>query len=213
MSDPIHLYAMAGSPYVRRVEMVLVEKDLAYEKIVLCRDAGELKSEAHLARSPHGKVPALVDGEVSLYESQAIVEYLEDAYPIPALLPGDAAGRASVRIEEIECQLYFMGAMAGVVRLVFMTPADKQDPNAIADALETLAVELDRLEARAQGHGGNYVLGAALTRADLTWLASIDIAERGRLAVTPARFPWVCAWRERLKTRPSCDSTYPPGWR
>lgn len=213
MPDPIRLYAMAGSPYVRRVEMVLVEKGLAYEKIVLSRDAGELKSPEHLARSPHGKVPALVDGEVSLYESQAIVEYLEDAYPSPALLPGDAAGRAGVRIEEIECQLYFMQAMGGVVKLVFMTPADKQDGDAIAAALESLAQELDRLEARAQAHGGDYVLGSELTRADLTWLASIDIAERGRLAVRPERFPWIAAWRERLKTRPSCDVTYPAGWR
>mgnify|MGYP001403811970 CR=1 FL=1 len=213
MPDAIRLYAMAGSPYVRRVEMVLIEKNLSYEKIVLSRDAGEMKSAEYLARSPHGKVPALVDGAVTLYESQAIVEYLEDAYPSPALLPGDAAGRAGVRIEEIECQDYFMQAMMPVVRLVFMTPADKQDPQAIAAALETLAQELDRLEARAQGRGSDCVLGAELTRADLTWLAAIDIAERGRLAVTPERFPWVHAWRERLKIRPSCDATYPPGWR
>ncbi len=213
MSDPIRLYAMAGSPYVRRVEMVLIEKDLAYEKIVLSRDAGELKSAEHLARSPHGKVPALVDGEVSLYESQAIIEYLEDAYPSPALLPGDAAGRANVRVEEIECQEYFMGAMMPVVRLVFMTPADQQDGVAIAAAVESLAQELDRLEARAQARGGAHVLGATLTRADLTWLAAIDIAERGRLAVTAERFPWTAAWRERLKARPSWDRTYPPGWR
>ncbi len=158
MPQPIRLYAMAGSPYVRRVEMALIEKDLAYEKIVLSRDAGELKSAEHLARSPHGKVPALVDGEVSLYESQAIIEYLEDAYPSPALLPSDAAGRAGLRIEEIECQEYFMGAMMSVVRLVFMTPAEKQDPDAIAEALETLAVQLDRLEARASARGGDYVL-------------------------------------------------------
>src|SRR5439155_1065102 len=75
--------------------------------VLLSFEKGEHKSPAHLARSPHGKVPALEDDGVSLYESSAIVEYLEERYPRTPLLPPDPAERARVRSEALECLLYF----------------------------------------------------------------------------------------------------------
>src|SRR6266436_2217763 len=98
----IHFYYGSGSPYSWRVQLVLEEKRLAYEPVLLSFQKGEHKSPEHLARSPHGKVPALSDGDLVLYESTPIVEYLEERYPVPALLPDDAARRATVRIEEVE---------------------------------------------------------------------------------------------------------------
>ena len=71
------VYSMSGSPFVRRVELVLAEKSVAFELITLSRTDGELQSPEHLARNPRGRVPVLEDGALILYESQAIVEYLE----------------------------------------------------------------------------------------------------------------------------------------
>jgi glutathione S-transferase len=150
---------------------------------------------------------------VTLYESQAIVEYLEERYPTPALVPGDAAGRAAVRIEEFECLLYFLPALGTVAQLVFLTAPDDRDQTAIDAALETLAEEQDRVERRAAERAADYVLGPDLSRADLTWLTAIEIGERGGLALDPARFPWLAAWRSRLGTRPSYQATYPAHWR
>jgi len=96
----IRFYYGSGSPFSWRVQLVLEEKGLAYEPVLLSFEKGEHKSPAHLARSPHGKVPALEDDGVSLYESSAIVEYLEERYPRTPLLPPDPAERARVRIEE-----------------------------------------------------------------------------------------------------------------
>lgn len=213
MTDPIRVYTMPGSPYARRVELVLAEKNIPYDAVVLSRSDGELQTEAHLQRSPRGRVPAISDGEVTLYESQAIVEYLEERHPKPALVPRDAAGRAAVRIEEFECLLYFLPAMGSVAQLVFLTTPEDRDQKAIDGAIKALAREQDRIEKRAAAGDAEYILGADLSRADLTWLTAIEIGERGGLALDAARFPWLAAWRTRLSTRASYQSTYPAHWR
>ena len=72
---------MSGSPFVRRTELVLTEKGVDYKLITLSRADGDLQSSQHLARNPRGRVPVMEHGELTLYESQAIVEYLEDYGP------------------------------------------------------------------------------------------------------------------------------------
>src|SRR5262245_57237412 len=97
----------SGSPFAWRVHLALEEKGIEYEPVLLSFQGGDLKKPEYLAISPHGKVPAIVDGGTSLYESQVILEYLEERYPAKPLLPPDLAARALVRIEEAECVLYF----------------------------------------------------------------------------------------------------------
>src|SRR4029079_540525 len=112
---------------------------LRYEHVLLSFQAGDLKKPEYMAISPHGKVPALVDDDgTALYESQAILEYLEERYPERPLLPRDPAGRAGVRIEEIECVTYFSEAFTKVARQLFFTPAAERDEKAIADGREGL---------------------------------------------------------------------------
>src|SRR6185436_12992162 len=100
---------------------------LQYEPVLLSFSEGQHKTPEHVARHPHGKVPAITDDGVTLYESTPIVEYLEERYPAGPLLPRDPAGRARVRIEEFEAALYFGDAFREVGRLVFFTPPDQHD--------------------------------------------------------------------------------------
>src|SRR5207247_8600290 len=93
----MRFYYGSGSPFSWRVQLVLEEKGLPYEPVLLSFEKGEHKSPEHLARSPHGKVPALEDDGVSLYESSAIVEYLEERYTPTPLPPPDPAARAADR--------------------------------------------------------------------------------------------------------------------
>jgi glutathione S-transferase len=96
----IRFWYGSGSPFSWRVQLVLEEKRLPYEPILLSFAKGEHKTPEHLARSPHGKVPALADGAVTLYESSAIVEYLEDTFAPPrhaAMLPAAPRDRARAR--------------------------------------------------------------------------------------------------------------------
>jgi glutathione S-transferase len=209
----IRFYYGSGSPFSWRVQLLLEEKGLPYEAVLLSFQKGELKSPEHLARSPHGKVPALEDGPLSLYESSAIVEYLEERYPVPPFLPADPAARARVRIEEIECVEYFAGAFRDVARQVFFTPPDKRDAEAIAAARGGVRKELERLEGRAAARGGRFVVGDVPTHADFTWLPFVEIAGRAGVELDAARTPWLHAWRARMRERPSHTRSYPPHWR
>jgi glutathione S-transferase len=209
----IQFYYGSGSPYSWRVQLVLEEKGLAYERVLLSFQQGDHKRPEHLARHPHGKVPALQDGDLVLYESTPIVEYLEERYPSPAHLPADAAARAQVRIEETEAALYFGDAFREVARQAFFTPPERRDAAALAEARAGVRRALERLEARAAARGGAYVAGAALTRADLAWLPFVEIAARGGVDLDPAGTPWLHAWRDRMRVRPSYERSYPPHWR
>ncbi len=208
----IRFYYGSGSPFAWRVQLALEEKGLAYEPVLLSFDKGEHKSPEHLARSPHGKVPALTDDGVTLYESSAIVEYLEDRYPRPPLLPADPAARAQVRIEEIEAVLYFAERFTALARQVFFTPADRRDAAAVEAARAEVRKLLEAFEARAGKRGGAWVVGDALSRADLAWLPFVELA--GRAGVEPdGRTPWLGDWRKRMRARPSYERSYPPHWR
>lgn len=83
------------SNYHNKVRIALLEKGVEFEEDATCAPK---QTEEHLARSPMGKVPFLeLDGGRRLSESQAICEYLEDAYPQRPLLPRDPFERAKVR--------------------------------------------------------------------------------------------------------------------
>jgi glutathione S-transferase len=207
----IRFYYGSGSPFSWRVQLVLEEKGLPYEPVLLSFSKDEHKSPEHMARSPHGKVPALTDDGVSLYESSAIVEYLEERYGIPPLLPQDPAARAAVRIEELECLLYFGERFLGVARQAFFTPVAQRDAAALDAARVQLRAELRRLEGRAASRG-DYVNGE-LSRSDLTWIPFVEIAARAGVDLDPRETPWLVAWRSRMRARPSYERSYPPHWK
>ena len=95
----LEFYYLSGSPFSWKVWLALEHKQIPYDLRVLSADAGDLKQPAFLAISPHGKVPAIADGGFTLYESSAIVEYLEDAYAGHGhpLWPRDVRARAAAR--------------------------------------------------------------------------------------------------------------------
>ena len=207
----MRFYYGSGSPWAWRVQLALEEKGIPYEPVLLSFQAGDLKKPEYVKLSPHAKVPALVDGATALYESQPILEYLEERHPSPPLLPADPAARALVRIEEAEATIYFFEAFGGVARHVFFTPPDRRDPAKIAEARQRTRAELDRLEARAAPRNAPFVLGETLSRADTTWLPFVELAMRGGVELNTSS--WTAAWHARMRQRPSFDATYPPHWR
>jgi len=209
----IHFYYGSGSPFSWRVQLVLEEKKLPYEPVLLSFSKGEHKSAEHLARSPHGKVPALTDDGLTLYESSAIVEYLEERYPKPSVMPADPAARALVRIEELECLLYLAETFRAVARQAFFTPPEQRDAVALDAARADVRSQLERLEARAAGRRARYIVGDEPSRADFTWLPFVEIAGRAGADVDRARTPWLIDWRETMRARPSYERSYPPHWR
>jgi len=84
------LYSGPLSLFSRKVEIALGEKALAFERVMVpfSQAAGYTpKHPAVLAANPKGQVPVLIDGDLTLFDSTLIFEYLEDAYPVPPLYP------------------------------------------------------------------------------------------------------------------------------
>ncbi|PCI47489.1 MAG: maleylacetoacetate isomerase [Alphaproteobacteria bacterium] len=93
----MELYGYFRSSTAYRVRIALNMKGLDCTHIPLSILAGEHKAQEYLRKNPQGFVPYMTDGDVAMGQSMAMLEYLEESYPEPALLPKDAAGRARVR--------------------------------------------------------------------------------------------------------------------
>ena len=98
----IRLYEHPLSPYAQKVKIALREKQVAFEAMLPGGIGAGTAAGEFVAASPRAEVPALIDGETQVFDSTIILEYVEDRWPAPPLLPAGAAERARVRmIEEI----------------------------------------------------------------------------------------------------------------
>jgi glutathione S-transferase/RNA polymerase-associated protein len=98
----ITLYDHPLSPYAQKVRIALREKAVEFEAMTPMGLGAGSGMEDFVAASPRGEVPALIDGETRVFDSTIILEYVEDKWPAPPLLPKSPAARARVRmIEEI----------------------------------------------------------------------------------------------------------------
>lgn len=106
----MQLYSYFRSSAAYRVRIALNLKGLDYEQVPvhLLKDGGQQLQAAYTALNPAALVPTLVDGGLVLGQSMAIIEYLEELYPEPPLLPPDPAGRARVRAlsQSIACDIH-----------------------------------------------------------------------------------------------------------
>jgi glutathione S-transferase len=99
------LYSAPLSLFARKVEIALAEKALNFERVMVPFSQTRGYSPKHpavVAANPKAQVPVLVDGELTLYDSTVIVEYLEEAYPRRSLMPQESAARARCRLLELE---------------------------------------------------------------------------------------------------------------
>lgn len=96
--QPLEIYGYWRSNAMYRVRVALNLKGVPYHEIPVNLDAGEQHAPDFVARNPMAAVPALLDGDLPpLTQSLALLEYIEERYPEPPILPGDARGRARVR--------------------------------------------------------------------------------------------------------------------
>jgi glutathione S-transferase len=103
----LRLYDHPLSPYGQKVKIALLEKGVAFEA-VLPNAIGSGQVDAEFgAANPRGEVPALIDGDVAVFDSTVILEYIEDKWPTPPLLPDAPAERARLRMLEDVMDTHF----------------------------------------------------------------------------------------------------------
>jgi glutathione S-transferase len=195
----IKLYDFPMSPRARKARIALAEKGLQYEKVNVDITKGEQKKPEFLAINPYGKVPALQDNGTTVYESSIIMEYLNDKYPNPPLLPTDPGQRARARVLMHLGDNLYDGALASIVGQVFFKPKGQADQDVIAKAKQDLSACFERLEREL---GNNDYLVGAFTLADICFVTWAPLF--GPLQVeVPSQCTRVNAWLNRLKERPS----------
>jgi glutathione S-transferase len=209
MSDII-VYGVPGSPFMRAVQMGLEEKKAAYR--VQALGVGESKSEAYLRKHPFGRVPAFEHGNFGLYETQAILRYLDDILPEPPLQPRDPKQAARMnQIIGINDWYFFPKVAAVIVFQRIIGPVllgIKTDDAAIEAAVpmgRTCIAELDRLLG-----GQQFFAGDDLSIADLMLAPQLDfLAEtpEGKALLAGTRIE---AWLKRMNERPGMQATQRP---
>lgn len=191
------LYHNPLSPNVRRVRLTAAVLGITLEEHVLDFAKGEHKSPAYLALNPNGAVPTLVDGDFVLSESRAIMQYLAAQKPESGLLPRDEKLRADVTRWQFWDASHFSPTLAGIAfekLLKSMFGMGEPDQAKIDEGIKNFRRWGAVLDGRLAGR--NYVVGNALTVADLTLAASMMNAHRCDVPV--AEFGNIEAWFGRI---------------
>src|SRR6185369_4106908 len=129
------LYEHPLSPYAQKVKIALREKKVEFEpRIPDLFSGGDAEFQS---ANPRQEVPALIDDGTAVFDSTIILEYVEDRWPEPALLPRGAAARARVRMLEELCDTYFEAVNWAVFEIrIFQRATDAQADELLARAAQ-----------------------------------------------------------------------------
>ncbi|MBN9671345.1 glutathione S-transferase family protein [Roseibium aggregatum] len=207
----IDLFGADYSVYVRSARLALEEKGVAYALRPVDVFAAGGPPESYLALQPFGKIPALKDGDFALYETQAILRYVDEAFDGPALQPETAKARARMNqclaiLDNYAYRTLVWGIY--VERIVKTQDGRPADEVAIASALGLARTVVSALEALAAP--GPFLLGERPTLADChaaPMLSLFEQAEEGQMVLKSA--PKLATWLEAFRTRQSFQKTEP----
>jgi glutathione S-transferase len=202
----MRLYSGPLSLFSRKVEIALHEKRIDFEAVEVAFTQAEGYRPKHpdvVAANPKGQVPVLVDGDLTLFDSTVILEYLEDAYPIPPLCLSDPMGKARCRLVELYADEILL---PDVRRLMYRTEPPLADAKWQTERQE----EGQRGEDDIRGHyrqleeqlGSNDYFCSVYTAADIAMFMTVHYVIRlngPRLD----RFPALAEWYLRIGKRPS----------
>ena len=202
------IHSIPGSPYGRAVLVALEEKSARYRLSPV--PPGSLKTPEHLSRHPFGRIPALEHGTFRLYETQAILRYVDRTLPQPALTPADSQAAAHMdQLMNVNDWYLFQGAASviGFQRIVGPRLMGlKTDEDAIAGALpraHAVFVEL----ARQLGEKPFFV-GESVSLADVILGPQLDfLRDTPEWELLTAGHKNLRAWLDRMNNRPSMVST------
>lgn len=183
-----------------KVQMAALEKGLAFELVMVPFDFTRLYEPKHpevLRINPKRQVPVLVHGDLELFDSTQIFEYLEDLQPEPALWPREPRARARARLLEHQSdEVYF----PHIVRLMGLQDQLQGDAaQAAIAAANAFALRVD-----AQLDGRDFLAGD-FSFADIAFYMAALFGERQGAPLTAA-MPRLLAWRDRMGARPSVRS-------
>lgn len=217
---PTEVWWGSGSAPAWRVLLGFAAKGVPYTSHLLSFDGGDTKKPEFLAMNPRGKVPVIRDGAFVLNESLAILGWLDRKHPEPPLFGRTAEEHGLVWKAIFEHENHVAQPIREATRPIYRNRVT-EDGDALRAALPEVHAELAGLERALEG---GYVVGDALSAADLVWFPSIGSLIRA--ATRPAAtgldlgfwplgegYPRIAAWAGRIEALPGFVDTIPPHWR
>jgi glutathione S-transferase len=198
----LKLFEHPFSPYVQKVKLALYEKNIRFE--VEVPDAFSGAPTTYDKTNPRLEVPALVDDGFSIFDSTIILDYIEEKYPKPALLPAEPRARARVRMIEDVCDTYYDAINWGLMEIRAWKRASGELANQIESKARTQTAGvhawLERELATAE-----YFNGASFGYGDLCVYPFV----RGSVVwgLEPKPSSALAAWMERVEKRDSVRKT------
>ncbi|MEE4243875.1 MAG: maleylacetoacetate isomerase [Kangiellaceae bacterium] len=185
----IKLYGYWRSTAAYRVRIALNLKQVSYENISvhLVKDGGEQYKPEYLSHNPQGLVPLLVDGDLKLNQSSAIVDFLEEKYPTPSLYPEDIETKARVRAfcQTIACDVHPLNNLRVLKYLTQeLAVDDGQKSRWYAHWINKGFAALESTLA-SQNVTSEYCFGDTVTMADLFLIPQVYNANRFNVDLSP----------------------------
>jgi len=196
------LYHTPLSINSRRVWVALLEKELAFEAVEMSLGGDQFQPD-FLRLNPFHHIPVLVDDEVTVIESFAILDYLEAKYPVPSLLPSTPQAIATMRMVQMVTVNELVPAINPLIKR--MMGFGEESPEAIEQAKKKAEIVLN-FYAEKLGEGP-FFGGEQLTLADV--VAGTFAPWFDSLQLPMAIYPTLQAWTARLMERPAWSKTQP----
>jgi glutathione S-transferase len=197
----LKLYEHPLSPYAQKVKISLYEKSVPFEATIPDLFGSDPAFEA---ASPRREVPCLIDGGVAVFDSTIILEYLEDRYPTPPMLPAAAAERARVRMLEELCDTYYEAINWALAEIRYFRRATGDGAASLmARAGEQIAGVHTWLE-RQLGER-TWFNGESFGWGDLS--VAPYVAASAGFGFTPPKGSKLAVWIGRIQQRPSVART------
>jgi len=215
------VYWIAGSPYSWRVLLALEIKGVEYVSKLLRADKKEHKSAAYLEINPRGRVPSLkFDGGI-VYESVAILAFLDRQHPEPQLFGDSTVATAKIWQSIFETESYILDPVFDIVRPVYFDQVSDNEEK-ITVATKIVAEEFAILDRALSTN--DFLVGNKLSAADIVLFPvvmslhralTLELGANLNLTFLPYlnSFPAIDAWIKRIESISGYEKAYPPIWR
>lgn len=204
----LFLFEHPLSPYAQKVKIALREKNLSFQAVTPEALGSGAASDAFLEANPRAEVPALIDGNARIFDSTIILEYIEDRWPEPPLLPADPYSRAGARMIEEVCDTHYEAINWGLGEIRWFGRA----AGAAAERLRKAAAEqtgnlqawlTERLDGR------DWFGGVSFGWADVSVAPYVNTSSL--LGLAPDATSPLGGWLTRVSERQSVKQTFAEG--
>jgi len=203
------LYGYWRSSAAYRVRIALHLKGLAFESIPvhLVKNGGEQHSDTYTELNPTHLVPTLVDQDVTLHQSIAIVEYLDDKFPTVAIYPKDSIVKAKVKALalDVACEIHPVNNLR--VQQYLTQQFSLQESDKLTWSHHWMNIGFMAIEQQLKESSGKYSFGDEITMADICLVPQVYNANRFNLDM--AKFPNIARVAENCNQHPAFIAALP----